>query len=107
VTLRVDLGAPVALDGIAITRPDVLAIATGKTGTDDHAKTGPTRSAGETVDVSADGRAWQPLATIAAPALRDDLTGDGRTVRYVRIRSGSDAAAKHPLVVGEVEVRAR
>jgi trehalose/maltose hydrolase-like predicted phosphorylase len=107
VALRVDLGAPVALDGITITRPDVLAIATGKTGTDDHAKTGPTRSASEIVEVSPDGQTWQQLAQIAAPALRDELPGDGRTVRYVRVRSGADAAAQHPLVVGDLEVRAR
>jgi hypothetical protein len=107
VTLRVDLGAPIALDGITITRPDVLAIATGKTDVKNHAKTGPTKSASEVVEVSLDGQTWQELARIAAPALRDELPGDGRTVRYVRVRSGADAAARHPLVVGDLEVRAR
>ena len=61
--LQVDLGAAVPLGAVTITRPDVLAIATGKTDTDDHARTGPTRSAAETVAVSADGRTWQPLAS--------------------------------------------
>jgi trehalose/maltose hydrolase-like predicted phosphorylase len=106
VRLQVDLGAPAILGSITITRPDVLAIATGKTGTDDHAKTGPTRSAGETIAVSADGRTWQTLARQGAPPVSEVIAGTGQPVRYVRVTAGPDASAKHPLVVGELAVRA-
>jgi trehalose/maltose hydrolase-like predicted phosphorylase len=106
VRLQVDLGAPVALGSIAIARPDVLAIATGKTGADEHARTGPTRSAGETIAVSADGRTWQTLARQDAPPVSEVIAGGGQPVRYVRVTAGRNASAKHPLVVGELEVRA-
>jgi trehalose/maltose hydrolase-like predicted phosphorylase len=105
--VQVDLGAPVALGSIAIARPPVLAIATGKTDVDNHAKTGPTRSASETVEVSADGGTWQTLARVAAPPITEELAGAGQPVRYVRVTAGADASAKHPLVMGELSVRAR
>jgi hypothetical protein len=102
--LLVDLGKPVQLGSIAITRPAVLAISNGKTDTDDHALTGPTRSAGEQIAVSADGESWQTVADIAAPGLRDDVAGAGQAVRFVRVTAGADATPLHPLVVGELAV---
>lgn len=104
-TLRVDLGSAIPLGSVSIIRPDVLAIATGKSGTDDHAETGPTRSAGEIVSVSADRRTWRVLARNDRPPLRETLPGSGQQVRYVRVAAGSNASAERPLVVGELEVR--
>jgi trehalose/maltose hydrolase-like predicted phosphorylase len=104
VSLTVDLGGTVALGSITITRPDVLALPTGVAG--DEARTGPTQSAAEVVEVSADGRKWRTVARNAAPPIRDEIAGDGRSVRYVRVTAGAGATAPHPLVVGEVEVRA-
>jgi trehalose/maltose hydrolase-like predicted phosphorylase len=103
--LLVDLGKPVPLGSIAVTRPAVLAISNGKTDTHDHALTGPTRSAGAQIAVSADGQSWQTVADIAAPGLRDDVAGAGQTVRFVRVTAGADATALHPLVVGELAVK--
>jgi hypothetical protein len=105
VRLQVDLGTTIPLGSITITRPDVLAIATGETSVEDHAVTGPTRSAAEVVAVSADGRTWRRLARIAAPPLREDIAGNGQQVRYVRVTAGSNATKRRPLVVGELIVR--
>jgi hypothetical protein len=69
--------------------------------------TRPTRSAGETVAVSADGHAWQVHATISAPKRHDVIAGAGQAVRYVRLTAGRGARTRHPLIVGELEVRAR
>jgi trehalose/maltose hydrolase-like predicted phosphorylase len=105
--LQVDLGAAVPLGAVELTRPDVLAIATGKTDTHDHARTGPTRSAGETVAVSADGRTWQTLARVAAPPVSEAFAGDGRPVRFVRVTAAGNASKKRPLVIGELAVHRR
>jgi trehalose/maltose hydrolase-like predicted phosphorylase len=104
--VQVDLGRPTAIKAITITRPDVLAIATGKSGTDDHAETGPTRSAGETVAISADGRTWQTVATNPAPPIAETLTLPAATppARYVRVTASAGASARHPLVIGELAV---
>lgn len=91
VRLQVDLGAAHQVNAIAITTPPVQVIATGKTGPHDHPETRPTRSAGSTIQVSADGASWQPFAP-------------GANVRYVRVIAGADASAKRPLVVGELDV---
>jgi hypothetical protein len=103
--LQVDLGSTVPLGSIAITRPTVLAIANGKTDTTDHASTGPTRSAAETISVSADGQTWHTVADVATPGLHDDVAGTGQPVRFVRVTAGADATAQHPLVIGELAVR--
>jgi hypothetical protein len=105
VRLQVDLGSTIRLGSIAITRPDVLAIATGETSVEDHAVTGPTRSAAEIVSVSADGRSWRRLARVAAPKVQEEIAGDGGEVRYVRITAGANASPRKPLVVGELSVR--
>ena len=102
--LTVDLRRTIALRDITVTRPPVLAIAsadpTGK------AVTGPTQSAGEDVAVSADGVTWTALASVTAPTLRDEITGSGQMIRYVRLVARGDATAQHPLVVGELAVGA-
>jgi trehalose/maltose hydrolase-like predicted phosphorylase len=105
--VQVDLGTTVPLGSIAISRPDVLAIATGETSVEEHAKTKTTRSAAETVAVSADGRTWQTIASVAAPPIQETFAGDGRPVRYVRVTAGRNASAKRPLVVGELAVQRR
>jgi hypothetical protein len=102
--LTVDLRRTIALRDITVTRPPVLAIAsadpTGK------AVTGPTQSAGEDVAVSADGVTWTGLASATAPTRRDEITGSGQMIRYVRLVARGDATAQHPLVVGELAVGA-
>ena len=90
--LQVDLGQAVPLGSIAITRPDVLAIAAGETSVEDHAVTKPVRSASATVSVSADGRSWRRPSR-------------GSPVRYVRVTAGADASQRKPLVIGELIVR--
>ncbi|HEY6762140.1 MAG TPA: glycosyl hydrolase family 65 protein [Baekduia sp.] len=91
VRLQVDLGSARAIKAITITRPPVQVIATGKTGPHDHPETRATISAASALSVSPDGRTWQPFTP-------------GATARYVRLTSGSDATAKRPLVVGELDV---
>jgi hypothetical protein len=102
--LTVDLGRPIPVQTIAITRPSVLAVSTGMSGTDDHARTRRTRSAGELVSVSANGSRWRTVARVRRPALRDVVSVRGRAVRYVRIAAIGDASQRHPLVVGELAV---
>jgi hypothetical protein len=102
--LQVDLGRSVPIGSIAIDRPDVLAIPNGQTGADNHALTGPTQSAGEVVEVSADGRTWRTLATVAAPPIHETFAGGGTPARYVRVTAGADTTATHPFVIGELSV---
>ncbi|HEY2636404.1 MAG TPA: discoidin domain-containing protein, partial [Solirubrobacteraceae bacterium] len=102
--VTVDLGRAVALSGIDVTRPPVLAIASPVKGK--NAVTGPTRSAAETIQVSSDGRSWQTVSSVAAPTLHDQIDATGHTAHYVRVVAGSNAAAQKPLVVGELGVRA-
>jgi trehalose/maltose hydrolase-like predicted phosphorylase len=102
--VTVDLGRTVALDRIDITRPPVLAIPSATPG--ENAITGPVHSAAEEVRVSADGRTWHRLAAITTPGAHDVIDGSGEPVRYVRVRAGDDATAQHPLVVGDLAVRA-
>jgi trehalose/maltose hydrolase-like predicted phosphorylase len=104
--LTVDLGRRLALRALTITRPRVLAVANGKSGTDDHARTGPTRSAGELVSVSANGRGWRRLDRLAKPGLRDTIAVGGAPVRYIRVAALRDASEAHPLVVGELTTQA-
>ena len=106
-SLTVDLGRRSPSGSIALTRPPVLAIANGETGTDSHARTGPTRSAGSLVSVSTDGRRWRRLARLKGGALRETVAGAGRSARYVRVVAARGASARHPLVVGELTVKAR
>src|SRR3954453_21630576 len=103
--VTVDLGRGIALRSVSITRPPVLAIASSTPG--GTAVTGPTDSAGEKAEISADGSTWTPLATVADPQLRDDFAGSGQQVRYVRVTALGDATASHPLVVGELSVRSK
>src|SRR3954471_19469405 len=103
--VTVDLGRGIALRSVSITRPPVLAIASSAPG--GTAVTGPTDSAGEKVEISADGSTWTPLATVPDPQLRDDFAGSGQQVRYVRVTALADATASHPLVVGELSVRSK
>src|SRR3954451_3362209 len=104
--VTVDLGRSTRLRSLAITRPPVLAIASSTPG--GIAVTGPTRSAGEKVEISSDGTTWTTLATVASPQLRDDIAISGRTqARYVRVSALGDATASHPLVVGELSAEAR
>jgi hypothetical protein len=102
--VTVDLGRTVALDRIDITRPPVLALPSPTPG--ENAITGPVHSAAEEIRVSADGHTWYRLARIAAPGAHDVVAGSGQPVRYVRVRAGDDATEQHPLVVGDLAVRA-
>jgi trehalose/maltose hydrolase-like predicted phosphorylase len=102
--VTVDLGRSVALGSISVTRPPVLAIASSTPG--GTAVTGPTDSAGEKVEVSADGNTWATVATVSDPQLQDDIAGTGQAVRYVRVSALGDATQSHPLVVGELSVKA-
>src|SRR3954471_12038114 len=104
--VTVDLGPSIPLPSPATPRPPVLAIASSTPG--GIAVTGPTRSAGEKVEISSDGTTWTTLATVASPQLRDDIAISGRTqARYVRVSALGDATASHPLVVGELSAEAR
>ena len=105
VRLQVDLGSVVPLGSLSLVRPEVLAVATGSTSIEDHAVTGPTRSAGSVVSVSADGRAWTRLAALPGGALREDVAGSGQPVRYVRVTAARGTSERKPLVVGELLVR--
>jgi hypothetical protein len=102
--VTVDLGRTVALRDVTVSRPPVLAIA--PPDPTKKAVTGPVDSAGEDVAVSADGQTWTTLASVTAPALRDVVAGSGQRIRLVRVVSRSDATDQHPLVVGELTVRA-
>jgi trehalose/maltose hydrolase-like predicted phosphorylase len=102
--VTVDLGRTVALRDVTVSRPPVLAIA--PPDPTKKAVTGPVDSAGEDVAVSADGQTWTTLASVTAPALRDVVAGSGQQIRLVRVVSRSDATDQHPLVVGELTVRA-
>jgi trehalose/maltose hydrolase-like predicted phosphorylase len=103
--LTVDLGRPVALGEITLTRPAILAIARGRLG--DRAVTGRTRSAGERVEASPDGRSWTLLSRRGAPPLRDSVDGRGLSARYVRVTALANASRRRPLVIGGLAVTAR
>jgi trehalose/maltose hydrolase-like predicted phosphorylase len=90
--LTVDLGRAQTIGSVQITRPPVVAIAGAQLG--DEAKTIPTPQTAATIELSADGRRWAPAGT------------PGTSARYVRITAGDDASERHPLVVGELHVRA-
>jgi hypothetical protein len=46
------------------------------------------------------------VATVSDPQLQDDIAGTGQAVRYVRVSALGDATQSHPLVVGELSVKA-
>ena len=100
--VTVDLGRVRTPASIVITRPPVLAIASTEVG--GEAETGPTDSAGERVQVSADGSTWTTVAQVTDPDLRDVVPLDGDPVRFVRVRAIGDATPAHPLVVGRLAV---
>jgi hypothetical protein len=72
----------------------------------DKGVTRPTRSAGERVEASVDGRTWRLLGTIASPGLRDRVAGDGRPARWIRLVA-LGATDDRPLMVGELAATAR
>ena len=56
------------------------------------------------VEASADGSTWRVVDTVAAPTLRDEVTGDGQPARYVRLVA-LGATDTVPLIVGELSVQ--
>src|SRR3954454_6595106 len=103
--VTVDLGRGIALRSVSITRPPVLAFASSTPG--GTAVTGPTDSAGEKAEISADGSTWTPLATVPDPQLRDDFAGSVQQVLYLRLSALVDASGSHSLLVGELSVRSK
>jgi trehalose/maltose hydrolase-like predicted phosphorylase len=98
--VRVDLGGTVPLGHLTVTRAPVTTVPVeGGPG-----RTVPTASAGMRVEASTDGTDWRPVATVAAPTLRDEIPGDGRPARWIRLVA-LDASTAHPLIVGDLAVR--
>jgi hypothetical protein len=102
-SLQLDLGQTVPLGELVITRSPVTTFPAPPG--EDKGVTVPTRSAGERVEASAGGRTWRALATVTAPTLRDEISGDGQPARYVRLVA-LGASESQPLIVGELAVHA-
>jgi trehalose/maltose hydrolase-like predicted phosphorylase len=103
-TVTVDLGRRVRLGAVRVSRAEVTTFPAPPGG--DKGVTRPTRSAGERVEASVDGRVWRVLGTVTNPALRDRVAGDGRPARWVRLVA-LGATDDRPLIVGELVVTAR
>ena len=100
-SLRVDLGRAVRLGSVVLTRAPVTTFPAPPGG--GKGTTVPTRSAGERLEASVDGMTWRVLGTVTAPALRDEVGGDGQPARYVRVVA-LGATEALPLIVGELSV---
>ena len=100
-TVTVDLGRPAPVGAVTVTRNAVTTFPAPPGG--DKGVTRPTRSAGERVEASVDGRTWRVLGTVTAPGLADRVTGNGRPARYVRLVARA-ATDDRPLIVGELAV---
>ncbi len=97
--LTVDLGRARTVGTVTVARNPVTTYPAPPGG--DKGVTKPTVSAAASVRVSADGRTWRTLGTVAGTSLRSSLAGDGGPVRFVRLVA-SGATADVPLIVGEL-----